>query len=70
MKHLEKRIRELETKGGIGMQDLNLNINEIIESMASEIATLIKQVYIKNAEIKALREVIASLQTSNENVDE
>ena len=52
------------------MQDLNLNINEIIESMASEIASLIKQVYVKNAEIKALREVIASLQTSNENVDE
>lgn len=52
------------------MQDLNLNINEIIEGMASEIASLIKQVYVKNAEIKALREVIASLQASNEEVVE
>ena len=52
------------------MGDLNLNINEIIEGMASEIASLIKQVYVKNAEIKALREVIASLQAPNEEVVE
>lgn len=45
------------------MQDLNLNINEIIEGMASEIASLIKQIYVKNAEIKALRDVITTLQT-------
>ena len=50
------------------MGDLNLNVNEIIEGMASEIASLIKQIYVKNAEIKALREVIAGLQASNEEV--
>ena len=49
------------------MQNLELNISEIIDSMSKEIASLIKQVYIKDAEIKALRLHIAGL---NEDIEE
>ncbi len=41
------------------MENLELNVSEIIDSMSREIASLIKQVYIKDAEIKALKLHIA-----------
>lgn len=48
------------------MEELQLNIGDIIDSMSTEIANLIKQVYIKNAEIRALRLRLSELESREE----
>ncbi len=39
--------------------NVELNVSEILDRMTQEIATLIRQVYIKDAEISALKAHIA-----------
>lgn len=58
-----------EKQGGIVMGDVELNISEIIDEMSREIANLIKQVYVKNAEIRALREKLTQCECETEVVE-
>ena len=50
------------------IMNVELNISELLDRMSQEIANLIRQVYVKDAEIAALRKVLA--ESSEKEVSE